>query len=55
MVASITERSEQSEGYRTSASAEDSIGRWRRDLSPAIARAAEQAFAPALAEFGYQA
>jgi len=55
MVASIAERSEQSEGYRTSASAEDSIGRWRRDLSPAIARAAEQAFAPALAEFGYQA
>src|SRR4051812_43143991 len=45
----------ESERYRTSESAEASIGRWRRDLSAGMQRTANEAFAPALAEFGYEA
>jgi hypothetical protein len=54
MIASLSERSSHAEQYRTTESAEDSIGRWRRDLPPELERAAQETFAPALAEFGYE-
>jgi hypothetical protein len=39
--------------HRTMLDAAESIGRWRRDLDPAVARACDEAFGPALARFGY--
>jgi sulfotransferase family protein len=54
MAASLTQRTPESERYRTSETAEASIGRWRRDLPPDLQHAAGEAFAPALAEFGYE-
>jgi hypothetical protein len=53
MVATLAEHSEEADAYRTSESAEASIGRWRRDLPPGLQEAAHEAFAPALEEFGY--
>jgi hypothetical protein len=53
MVKSVGERTPESEGYRTAESAQASIGRWRRDLPDDLRHAAEETFAPALAEFGY--
>lgn len=41
-------------GHRTSPTAERSIGRWRRELSAAQARAVHSALAPVLAGFGYE-
>jgi hypothetical protein len=40
--------------HRTTASAEESIGRWRRDLSPAESRALHLALGEMLAAFGYE-
>jgi hypothetical protein len=37
----------------TSLDAPGSVGRWREELSPSLLRACEEAFAPALEEFGY--
>jgi hypothetical protein len=54
MAAGADERSEHSERYRTTESAEASIGRWRRDLTPELAATAEDVFGTALAEFGYE-
>jgi hypothetical protein len=39
--------------HRTSGGADDSIGRWRHDLTPELQKACEEAFAPALEAFGY--
>jgi hypothetical protein len=40
-------------GHRTSSDPTASIGRWRRDLSPELQQACEEAFADLLPEFGY--
>jgi hypothetical protein len=40
--------------HSTSDGARASIGRWREDLDPELARAAEVALGPALAAFGYE-
>ena len=40
--------------HPTSDSAQSSIGRWRTDLDPELARACERAFGPALELFGYE-
>jgi hypothetical protein len=37
----------------TSPGGEESVGRWRSDLPPALGKAAEEAFGEALAVFGY--
>jgi hypothetical protein len=55
MAASLLERTPESERYRTTETARASIGRWRRDLPEELKRAAQEAFAPALVEFGYEA
>ena len=39
--------------HRTSSEPADSIGRWRRDLSPQLQDVCEQAFGNVLREFGY--
>jgi hypothetical protein len=39
--------------HQTTAGPEQSIGRWRRDLEPEWLEACEEAFGPALEEFGY--
>ena len=54
MVATLGEHSPATDAYRTTESLEASIGRWRRDLPPALQRAAQETFAPALEEFGYE-
>jgi hypothetical protein len=41
------------DSHRTAGAPEASVGRWRRDLSPALQDASGEAFAPALADFGY--
>jgi hypothetical protein len=41
------------EWHRTAPSVIDSVGRWRRDLSPELQAICQEAFGPALAEFGY--
>jgi len=42
------------EGHRTSRSIEDSIGRWRRELSPELRAASRHSLDPVLREFGYE-
>ena len=37
----------------TSAASADSVGRWRRDLSPELRELAQHELGPALAGFGY--
>jgi hypothetical protein len=39
--------------HQTSASAEESIGRWQRDLSDSVQEACQDAFGELLAELGY--
>jgi hypothetical protein len=39
--------------HQTSGAPEASIGRWRRDLDPALQDACQEAFAPVLSGFGY--
>ena len=39
--------------HQTSGGVSGSIGRWKRELEPSLAKACEEAFGPALAEFGY--
>ena len=41
-------------GHGTSPSAEQSVGRWRRDLAPQLRQACSKAFAEPLAAFGYE-
>jgi len=54
MAATVGERSSESDRYRTTDTPQASIGRWRRDLTPALQEAAQEAFGPALSEFGYE-
>jgi hypothetical protein len=39
--------------HRTTPSLMDSVGRWRRDLSPELLAICREAFGEALADFGY--
>jgi hypothetical protein len=55
MIATLAERSPNSEEYRTTESPAASTGRWRRDLPEQLRRTVEDSFGPALAEFGYEA
>ena len=41
------------EWHMTSPGGEESVGRWRSDLPPALAKAADEAFGEAIAVFGY--
>ncbi len=54
MVASLALHDEGSEIYRTTPSPEESIGRWRGDLSPAVREECDRIFAPVLELFGYE-
>jgi hypothetical protein len=40
-------------GHRTSANVAASVGRWRRELSPALQHLCEETYADMLTEFGY--
>jgi hypothetical protein len=40
-------------GHQTSGGPTESIGRWKRELEPHLQQVCEEAFGPALAEFGY--
>lgn len=53
MLASLAEKAPAVEEHRTSLDQEASIGRWRSELSPELARASERVFGPALEAFGY--
>lgn len=57
MVSDLLNRSSEQtpdmDAHRTSASASDSVGRWRETLDPHVAAACEDAFGEALAAFGY--
>ena len=46
-------RTPEMSAHQTTAGPRQSIGRWRRDLDPDLQRACEEAFGPALEEFGY--
>jgi hypothetical protein len=54
MVASLMGRDSRSEGHRTISDPEDSIGRWREDLSEEVAVACAEALGPSLETFGYE-
>ena len=54
MVASLGLRDEGSEIYRTTPTPQESIGRWRRDLSTAVREECDRVFAPVLELFGYE-
>jgi hypothetical protein len=47
------DREESMKDHRTSASAAESVGRWRRELDPRLVRASEEALGEILTEFGY--
>src|SRR5262249_11919295 len=53
MVDMVTSRSPASDAHRTVSDAEASIGRWQRDLPQSLQDACHEAFAGALAAFGY--
>lgn len=53
MLAAGAKKSERQSMHRTTATASDSVGRWRTDLSPELAEACESAFGEALETFGY--
>jgi sulfotransferase family protein len=54
MTDSLVRREEALEGHITSDSPEASIGRWRRDLDPALQGLTEEVFRDALELFGYE-
>jgi hypothetical protein len=53
MIESAGRRLPGMEQHRTTADAESSIGRWRRDLAPEMVEACEQAVGTAMAAWGY--
>jgi Sulfotransferase family len=53
MLAAGTENSEWQAIHRTTATATDSVGRWRTDLSPELIETCESEFGEALETFGY--
>jgi hypothetical protein len=55
MLDGLRARGPETERHSTSADAEASIGRWRRDLDPELQRACHEAFGEALEVFGYSA
>jgi hypothetical protein len=54
MIGSLTEKLPEIDWHRTTASADSSIGRWRRDLAPELRETSEAAFGPVLEAFGYE-
>jgi hypothetical protein len=50
----LSEESDQSDWHKTTPGPEQSIGRWKRDLSPALREATEELFGEALEAFGYR-
>jgi hypothetical protein len=50
----LSEKSKQSAWHQTTPGPEESIGRWKRDLSPALRDATEELFGEALEAFGYR-
>ncbi len=55
MLAEASRETAQTRAHRTSRDAEDSIGRWQRELPPALRTRATDVFADVLPEFGYTA
>jgi hypothetical protein len=53
MVETIVETTEITDRHKTTASLEESVERWRRDLSPELQRLSQEAYGPALEAFGY--
>ena len=55
-VAAVLERAdgETLDEHRTTSKASESIGRWRRDLSPELAQVCAEVLDPVLTEFGYE-
>jgi Sulfotransferase family len=53
MLQSVDDHAELSNSHRTTESATDSIGRWRRELSPELVETCEQALGFAYEKFGY--
>jgi hypothetical protein len=53
MLRRASEGASGTEGHRTIADPANSIGRWRRDLSPDLADICSEALGPVLADFGY--
>jgi hypothetical protein len=54
MTQTLTASTPGMEAHRTTPDASSSIGRWKRDLDPALQRLCEAAFGPALETFGYE-
>jgi hypothetical protein len=54
MLASLASRDSGSEGHRTVADSQESIGRWRRDLTDEVQAACAAALGPSLEAFGYE-
>jgi hypothetical protein len=55
MVETIVERTAITDRHKTTASLEESVARWRRDLSPELQKLSQEAYGPALEAFGYPA
>jgi hypothetical protein len=53
LLARTSQNGSDTDHHRTSRSQQESIGRWRRDLTPPLSRLCNHAFAPILAAFGY--
>ena len=53
MLAAGSENGDRQLIHRTTAKTADSVGRWRKDLSPELTEACESAFGEALETFGY--
>jgi hypothetical protein len=55
-VAAVLERSgeESLDEHRTTGKVSESIGRWKRDLSPELAQVCAEVLDPVLVEFGYE-
>jgi Sulfotransferase family len=55
-VAAVLERAEAEslDEHRTTSKASESIGRWKRDLSPELAQVCAEVLDPVLTEFGYE-
>ena len=54
LVSALNTQGPAQRSHMTSPSRHASIGRWQRDLDPALQEAATESFGPALEEFGYE-
>ena len=53
MTSAVASRRKEAERHATTSSTEMSVGRWRQDLGPALARECEQWLGFGLEAFGY--